>query len=224
MNFTGQVSDYIVAFLSGVAVSFTPCLYPVMPITASILASVNVNKSKILGFLFSLVYVLGLAITYCSFAVIASFSGKIFGQVQNSPVVYFIVAAIFFIFGLIMLEVVPLRINLFSVQNKVKVNNIGAILFLGMIAGLVVGPCTAPILGSLLVYVAQKQNLLYSVSLLFVFSFGVGFSLILVGTFSNILANLPKSGRWMEIIKKICGFILLAISVYYLVKGIRLLN
>ncbi|HPN88941.1 MAG TPA: cytochrome c biogenesis protein CcdA, partial [Candidatus Omnitrophota bacterium] len=76
-----------------------------------------------------------------------------------------------------------------------------------------------PVLGTLLFYVASKQNLFHSISLLFVFSYGVGTSLILVGTFSALLTRLPKSGPWMERIQKISGWILLVIAILFFLKA-----
>jgi len=86
---------------------------------------------------------------------------------------------------------------------------------------LVVGPCTAPALGTILLYVATKQSIFYGISLLLVFAYGMGFLLILVGTFSSILVNLPKSGIWLIRLKRFCGFILLGVGEYFLIKAGR---
>ena len=84
------------------------------------------------------------------------------------------------------------------------------------------GPCTAPALAAILVFVASKQNILYAISLLFVFSYGVGASLILIGTFSGLLVRLPKSGPWLVRVKQFCGIILLLAGEYYLIQTGRL--
>jgi thiol:disulfide interchange protein DsbD len=90
---------------------------------------------------------------------------------------------------------------------------------LGLASGLVAGPCTAPALGTILLYVATKQNIFYGASLLFVFAYGMGFLLILVGTFSAVFVNLSRSGIWLERLKKLSGFILLGIGEYFLLKA-----
>ncbi len=216
---SGNALDYVKAFGAGLAVSFSPCVYPVMPITASILGSLNTQGSKWRGFLISLVYVLGLAITYCLLAMGAALTGKIFGQYQNNPVIYIVVANVLIVFALAMFDVIPMPMLGFNFQQRIKITNLGAVLLMGMAAGLVVGPCTAPILGSLLLYVASKQNVFYGASLLFVFSYGVGASLILIGTFSNLVANLPRSGRWLIWIKRIAGAVLLIIAQQLLLKA-----
>ena len=201
-------------------VSFTPCIYPVIPIVASVIASANLKGKKSSGFFLSLIYVLGLAVVYCALAVIASLTGTIFGQWQNQPAVYFFVGVVLFVFALSLLDIIKLPVmGVFLESNKIKGKNIFSVFFLGMSSGLIVGPCTAPVLGTLLFYVASKQNLFHSISLLFVFSYGIGTSLILIGTFSALLTRLPKSGPWMERIQKISGWILLVIAILFFLKA-----
>ena len=74
MELQGNFFDYFIVFWAGVLVSFTPCVYPVMPITASFIAGLNTTGTKAMGFVISLVYVLGLALTYCAIAVFAALS------------------------------------------------------------------------------------------------------------------------------------------------------
>ena len=210
-------------FGAGVLVSFTPCVYPVMPLTASFIAGMNTTGTQWRGFFLSLLYVLGLAITYSALAIFASLSGKIFGQFQNNPFVFIGVANIFLFFSLVMFDVIQLPTLNFLNHKKGKTGNIWAVILFGMASGLVVGPCTAPVLGALLVYVAARQNILHGASLLFVFAYGVGASLILVGTFTGLLSRLPKSGKWLARIKQICGLVLLIAAEYYLIKAGQLL-
>ena len=89
---------------------------------------------------------------------------------------------------------------------------------MGMVSGLVVGPCTAPVLGGLFAFVAAKQNLLFGISLMFFFAMGMGVLFIVIGTFSTALSSLPKAGKWMEKIKKIFGLILLGAGEYFLIQ------
>lgn len=219
MQLSGNILDYLIAFGSGIAVSFTPCVYPVMPITASFIAGMNAKGSKLRGFVLSLLYVFGIALTYCGLAVLAALSGKVFGQIQNHPAVYVVVGIIFTGFALVMFDLLLLPNFAINVGQRIKRRNVGTVILFGMAAGLVVGPCTAPILGTLLLYVASKQNVLHGISLLFVFSYGVGASLILVGTFSGILGSLPKSGKWMVRVKQLCGLIFLGLAGYYFYKA-----
>jgi thiol:disulfide interchange protein DsbD len=92
-----------------------------------------------------------------------------------------------------------------------------------MASGLVVGPCTAPVLGALLLYVGSRQNPAYGMSLLFVFALGMGVLPVLLGTFSGILAGLPKSGRWLLRIQRAFGVLMILAGGYFLLQAGRLL-
>lgn len=219
MHLQGNFLDYFIVFWAGVLASFTPCVYPVIPLTASFIAGVNTKGTKLMGFIISLIYVFGLALTYCALAVFAMLTGKMFGQIQNSPAIFIIAASVLLFFGLVMFDVISLPNFGAGITNKIKTRNLWTVILFGMASGLVVGSCTAPILGTLLMYVASKQNVLHSVSLMFVFSYGMGASLILVGTFSGILGNLPKSGAWLLRVKQFCGFVLIVAAGYFFVKA-----
>jgi len=223
MQLHGNFFDYIIVFWAGVLVSFTPCVYPVIPLTASFIAGINTRGTKWMGFVISLIYVFGLAVTYCALAVFAASTGKLFGQTQNSPGIFIVVACVLVFFALVMFDVIPLPNFGVNVQHKIKTKNIWTVVLFGMASGLVIGSCTAPILGTLLVYIASKQNILHAASLMFVFSYGIGASLILVGTFSGLLGNLPKSGIWLLRVKQFCGLVMIIAAGYFLIKaGMRL--
>ncbi len=215
MHLFGNFFDYFIVFGWGMLVSFTPCIYPVMPLTASYIGGLNTRGSKKFGFILSLLYVFGIAISYSALGVIAALSGKMFGTIQNNPWVLMVAAVFLLLFSFIMFGIIPIRAFGASLQNKVKIKNIWSVILFGMVSGLVVGACVSPVLGGLLVFIASKQKVLYGISLLFVFSYGMGTSLILVGTFSGLLARLPKSGFWLVIIQKGCAGILLLASLYY---------
>ncbi|HPB67619.1 MAG TPA: cytochrome c biogenesis protein CcdA [Candidatus Omnitrophota bacterium] len=219
MQLQGNVFDYFLVFGAGVAVSFTPCVYPALPVVASIIAGVNTRGTKLMGFVISLVYVLGMAVIYCGLAVVAALTRSVFGQFQNSPLVLWIVGNVLLIFALVMLDVIPLPGLALNRPAGLKPRNLWSVFVMGGVGGLIVGPCTAPVLGTVLLYVASKQNLVHAVSLLFVFSCGVGASLVLVGTFSGLLSQLPKSGPWLNRIKQLCALVLIALAEYYLMKA-----
>lgn len=219
MTLTGGFLDYLIVFWAGVLVSFSPCIYPVLPMTASFVAGFNVHGTRLMGLMVSLVYVFGVAITYSAMAVFAALTGGIFGQLQNSPVIWIVVANILIFFALAMSDLMPLPSFGVKIHDRIIHKNLSTVLLFGMASGFVVGPCTAPVLGTLLLYVSSKQNMLHGISLMFVFAYGVGASLILVGTFSGILARLPKSGLWMVRVKQFCGFILIIAAEYFLVKA-----
>jgi len=224
MQLTGSYLDYFISFFAGVLVSFTPCIYPVLPLTAGYIAGFNTNGSRFSGFFISLIYVFGIALTYCSLAVFAALTGQIFGQIQNHPAVYIVVSLFLLLSSFILFDIVKLPVFQIISRKNIKKKNLWTVLMFGVVAGLIVGPCTSPILGTLLLYAASKQNIFHAVSLMFVFSYGVGFSLILVGTFSGLLENLPKSGKWMIGIKRFCGTILLLLAIRIGVSALFLLK
>ena len=219
MQLSGNFLDYFIVFGSGVLVSFTPCVYPVLPIVAGFIAGANTQGTKRAGFLLSCVYVLGMAITYSVLGVAAVLTGQMFGHLQNNPFIFLFVACCLFLFALIMLNVIPFSVFTTGIQSKIRPKGFSAVLVFGMVSGLVIGPCTAPVLGTLLLYVGSKQNLIHAVSLLFVFAYGFGFSLILAGTFSGFLARLPKSGIWLLRVKQASAAVLFIAAGYFFFRA-----
>jgi thiol:disulfide interchange protein DsbD len=222
------VLNYLLAFAGGALVSLTPCVYPLMPVTAGIIGSLNGHGRRSLGFVISLVYVLGLAVTYSILAVVASLTGEALGQLQtqlqNRPPVFLLSGGALTVFGLALFDVIPIPSLGTDLQGKIRLRNLWTVFLLGMAGGLIVGPCSTPVLGSLLILVASKKNVLYGASLLFVYAYGVGASLILVGTFSGFLSRLPKSGRWMAAVKMGAGMVVFIAGVVLLIKAARLMR
>jgi len=210
---------FLAAYIGGVLVGFTPCVYPLIPITVGFIGAQG-SSSKLRGFLLSLFYVLGLAITYSIMGAFAVLSGKLFGQMQTTPLTYFIMANLCIFMGLAMLGV--FNISLPFPQKLVRLtdgNNkkgwFGSFL-IGATSGIIIGPCTAPVLAVLLGFVAVRINLILGISLLFVFAFGMGTLLIIAGTFAGLIAALPRSGKWMTKINYIFGWILIGAGEYFL--------
>jgi thiol:disulfide interchange protein DsbD len=210
------IMSFVAAFLGGVLTSFTPCVYPMIPITASLVGGSNIGGSRVRGFVLSIFYVMGVAVTYAALGVFAATTGRLFGEINTNPYAYFIIANIIIILGLGMLDV--FTIPMMSPKNLPKFSGITGIFIVGMVSGLIVGPCTAPVLGVLLAYVASTQNILSGVFLLFIFAMGMGILLIFVGTFSGALAALPKSGEWMVKMKKVIGIFMIGLGEYFLIR------
>jgi len=207
------------SFMGGMLASFTPCIYPVIPITVSYIGGTNRDKNKFNGFFLSLSYVLGMALTYSLLGLFAALSGKIFGQISANPWINFLVANLCIILGLNMLDVLPIPFLTSSPQftSSRKGGIIGAFL-LGLGSGFIAAPCTSPILAVLLILVAQARQVIFGFFLLFFFALGMGTLIILLGTFTGLATSLPKSGKWTENIKHIFGYALIAIGEYFLVQ------
>ncbi len=215
---TNPMLAFVAVFAAGVFVSFTPCVYPVIPLTLGVIGAKSAgSRSK--GFFLSLTYVLGMAVTYAVLGAFASLSGKLFGQIASNPITYFIVANACLLLGLSMLGVFSIpQILLGAPGAPAKKGGYLSVFVMGLFSGLIVGPCTAPVLAAILVYVGSKQNVIYGFSLLFVFGYGVGFLMIILGTFTGFLASLPKSGLWLERVKKIFGWVLILAAEYLFIK------
>jgi len=218
----GSLSAVFVVFAAGVLTSFTPCVYPMIPVTVTYIGGAAAgNRRRAVGL--SVTYVLGLAAMYAALGVAAAMLGKIFGEFTRSPWVFGAVGLIIAGLGLGMLGVftIPALMTGLQGQGVRRGGFVGAAL-MGVAAGFVAAPCTAPVLGLLLAYVGQTRNVVWGGSLLFVFALGLGLLLMLLGIFSGLLTSLPKAGRWMDLIKKGFGFAMIAIGGVFLWKAVDL--
>jgi len=223
MLLQSEAIGYLSAFIGGVMVSFTPCVYPLIPITLSFIG-VKGHVSHMRGLCLSLVYVLGLAITYSLLGLIASLTGTLFGRVAASPITSLVVGNVCIISGLSFLDVIHFNVTGLALQNKIKrTGGYFPVFLLGVVSGLVATPCTAPALGTILVYVASKQNILYGSSLLFVFAYGMGFSLILAGTVGHLIIKLPGLQKWLYRMQEFSGFVLIVMGEYFIIQAGRLM-
>ncbi len=215
---------YIAVFLGGVLTSFTPCVYPMIPITIAYIGGRS-GESRLKGLFLSIFYVIGMAATYSALGAFAALTGKLFGSASTNPILYLVVANIFIFLGLSMLDVFTLPIPSFLTSRqpgKKSGGYLGAFL-VGLLAGTVAAPCTAPVLGVVLTYVAAEQNVIYGITLLFIFSIGLGTLLIIVGTFAGLMSSLPKTGTWSVVIKKFFGWLMIAAGEYFLITAGKLL-
>lgn len=215
---------FIAVFLGGVLTSFTPCVYPMIPITIAYIGGRS-GGSRLKGFSLSIFYVIGIAVTYSALGAFAALTGKFFGSASTNPIIYLAVGNIFILLGLSMLDAFTIPIPSFLAGRRTgnkSGGRIGAFL-VGLLAGTVAAPCTAPVLGVVLTFVAAKQQVVYGVSLLFVFSIGLGTLLIIAGTFAGFMSSLPKSGNWSVIIKKLFGWLMIAAGEYFLITAGKLM-
>jgi thiol:disulfide interchange protein DsbD len=213
---------YLAVYLGGVLVSFTPCIYPLIPITVAFIGA-HGRGSRSRALLLSAIYVLGMAFTYMILGAFASLSGKLFGQIQTNPWTYFLVGNLCILMGLSMMGVFSLNIRtpefVTRVQLQKKIPGMTGSFLVGAASGLVMGPCTAPALAVVLGYAATQQNLVFASSLMFVFAVGMGTPLILLGAFAGLLAGMPRSGAWMARVSHLFGWILLGTGEYFLINA-----
>lgn len=211
---------YFVSFLGGVWASFTPCIYPIIPILVGVIGATSA-KNRLRGFRLSSIFVLGMAVTYSLLGLMAALTGRIFGQLTTHPIAYLVVGNICLVFALSMLGLFEIRLpgRWGEARPAAEKKGTGSVFLMGASSGLVAAPCTVPILGVLLTFVAQRGNLLFGFSLLFVFALGLGLLLILIGTFTGLLTSFPKSGLWMVRVKQAFGILLIVVAEFFLLQA-----
>ena len=223
---------YPAAFVAGLLISFTPCVYPVIPIqlgfigaqTARIGNSDEKSGFNSRGFMLSVFFVLGMSIVYAALGAFASLTGTLFGSWAASPWTFIIVANIIILLALSMFDVFTIQMPQFLSRWNPGKGGKGYLsaLLIGASSGLVVGPCTAPALGATLAYVGSQGNVIFGTTVLFVFSLGMGVLMIVLGTFTGALSLLPRSGGWMVKVKTAFGILMLIIAQYMLIQaGLR---
>lgn len=205
------------AYLGGLLASLTPCIYPMIPITAGVIGHANVGGSRLRALMLSCIYVLGMALTYAALGFFAAASGRFFGEISTNPWTFLVVGNIILFFALWMLEV--FQLPSFTGTGLTRRGGLVGIFAAGISAALVAGPCTTPVLGALLAYTASSQNMALGALLFFVFSLGLGTLLLAVGAFSGALTALPRSGKWMVWIKKALGLVMLLTAEYFIFKA-----
>jgi len=214
----GLLLTLLIVFAAGVLVSFTPCVYPMIPITLSIIGARSANQRPLLGFLRSFVFVLGLATVYSLLGYAGAKSGKLLGfLLQNKWFLGFLLV-FFLAMGLSMLGLFEIQMPpalASRLQGKATRGGFVGAFLLGMITGVIASPCGSPVLFSILTLATQSGQELVGISLLFFYALGIGLLFMLLGTFPAFLKVMPKSGDWMEDIRTFLGALLIAVAVGY---------
>lgn len=204
------------AFLWGFLASLTPCVYPMIPVTVSVIGASN-SGSVFQGFVLSLFYVLGMSLTYAVFGVVAAWTGSLFGAYTDHPAVRILVAGIFLILAIGMFDIFHVQVpsSISSYLNRYSGKGKLGVFLTGAAAGAVVGPCVGPMLVGLLVYIAAIGSKVQGFFIMWSFALGMGILFLLIGTFSGAASSLPKSGMWMVRLKNFFGLLMLSMSLWY---------
>jgi cytochrome c-type biogenesis protein len=218
-----------VLFIAGVLTSLTPCIYPMIPITAAIVGGQSVGEARpprSRVFLLTLAYVAGLAIIYAGLGVIAGMTGTIFGTVSTNPWLYFVMANVLLLAALSMLDVIPIRLPAGLMQRASTAGTAGrasGAFIMGAVSGLVAAPCGAPVMAAVLTWVTTTQRAALGFVYLLSFSLGMCALLVAVGLFSGVVTRLPRAGAWMVWVKRGFALVMIGVAEYYLVKMGQLL-
>jgi len=213
-------------FAAGLVTSLTPCVYPMIPITAGLLAGsarAGASRRRTVGL--TLAYVLGVAVFYALLGALAGATGRLFGTVASNPWVRLAVANVFLLAGLAMLDVFPVAAprRLLAWAGGLAGGSYPAAFLLGATSGIVAAPCGAPAFAVVLTWVAGTGSAIAGFFYLLVFSLGMTALLVAVGLFSGTVAALPRAGAWMSWIKKAAGILMLGVAQYYLIQVGRVL-
>jgi len=208
----------VTLFGAGVLTSFTPCIYPMIPITAGIVAgTAGARPGRARAAALTLTYVLGLALLYATMGLVAGLTGSLFGTVASNPGVRMGTGALLALFGLAMLGVVPVRApaRITAWAAGLRGGSYPSVFLLGATSGIVAAPCGAPAFAAVLTWVAGTGSPALGFVYLFVFSVGMSALVVAVGLVSGASARLPQAGRWTGWIKRAGGVILLGMAGYY---------
>lgn len=209
-------------FGAGVVTSLTPCIYPMIPITAGIISGTSApgaSRARTAGL--TLAYVTGLALFYAVLGLVAGLTGSLFGTVSASPWARLVIGNLLLVFALAMLDVFPVVVPVRLVQwaSGLGGGSYPAVFLLGATSGIVAAPCGAPAFAAVLTWVASTRSGLLGFVYLFVFSLGMTALLVGVGLFSGTVTALPRAGAWMAWTKRAAGVILLIMAEYYFIQA-----
>lgn len=211
-------------FGAGVLTSLTPCIYPMIPITASVIAGSGKGTTRFRRRLaLTLTYVVGLALFYAVLGLLAGLTGSLFGTVASNPWVRIGTGVVLAVFGLAMLDVIPLRLPAHLTQwaGTLAGGSYPGVFLLGATSGIVAAPCGAPAFAAVLTWVATTGSAVAGFVYLFVFSLGMTALLVTVGLFSGALVSLPQAGAWTVWIKKAAGVVMIGMGGYYVWAAVQ---
>ncbi|MCC6749506.1 MAG: thioredoxin family protein [Deltaproteobacteria bacterium] len=210
----GTLWAFATAFGSGVATSFTGCVYPMIPITVSIFGAKSA-RSRGQAFLLATCYVMGIAVMYATLGVLAALAGWAAGNLLASPWVIVPLCGLFVALAASMLGLWEIRLPA-ALQNRMALiggHGYRGAFAMGLVGGILIAPCAGAWLGGLLGYVAATRNVFLGGGLLFTYALGIG---LLFWVIATSAVSLPKSGGWMDSVKSALGVALLVATLYYL--------
>ena len=227
----------LIAYLGGVLASLTPCVYPMIPITVSVVGGLDSQRRSWKEVaLRSAAYVSGMSVIYSLLGVLAGISGKVFGSFTNNSGWYLGLGVIMTVAALVMLDVLTIdpvvifdslkrrwgslrktRAPIDPMHRK-EMTLVGAFV-LGASSGFIAAPCTTPVLASILAYIAKSQSTGLGFLLMLSFSLGLSTLLMTIAFFAGAVQIFPRSGQWMKTVKIGSGLILLAFAEYLIYRA-----
>ncbi|MBI2844483.1 MAG: thioredoxin family protein [Armatimonadetes bacterium] len=210
----GALLGFLILFGMGLLLSFTPCVYPMIPVTVGYFGMQTEQKTSRLMLLAGL-YVLGLALTYSMLGLVAARTGSMFGSVLQNPLVPLAIAFVLVVLALSMFGLYELRVPAsIAARSQDRKGPVGALL-MGLLFGIVAAPCVGPFTLGLLLYVAKVGNPVFGFFAFFTTALGLGVPFFFLAAFSGSINRLPSAGMWMLSVRKIFGLLLLGAAIYH---------
>ena len=218
----GGLALFIAAFLAGLALSWTPCVYPMVPILSGIIIGQKETPSNFNAVLMSITFVLSMSLAYALIGASAGYFGAGINlqAMMQTPWVLFVFSIIFILLALSMFGLYDIQLpegfqtKLTSISNSQSGGSFVGVSIMGFLSALIVGPCVTPFLATALSYVIAGGSAAKGGASLFAMGLGMGVPLIIICGWG--VNTLPKAGPWMENVKKVFGFAMIAVALYLL--------
>jgi thioredoxin:protein disulfide reductase len=216
-NTSGLGFQVVLAFAAGLLTSFTPCVYPLIPITIALFSQGNQGQSRP-SIMLALSYCFGLCLCYTALGLITALGGGIFGQYLGSKFLMLFLAGLLVVMAAQTLELIRFRF-LDRLQNlggkfQLRQSKLG-MLAAGALSGLIAAPCVGPVLVLILSQAATAGSPISGAALLFSFSLGLCVLFLGIALFSGLGRLLPRAGNWFTFIKYLIATALLLTAVYF---------
>jgi thiol:disulfide interchange protein DsbD len=222
---TDKLWQIILGFLGlGLLLAFTPCVFPMIPILSSIIVGQGDHITPRKAFMLSLVYVLSMSVTYTAAGVLTGLLGQNLQALFQTPWILYSFSGVFVVLALSMFGLFELQLphalqhRIHQLSHSQQGGKWIGVAIMGLLSGVIVGPCLAPPLAGTLIFIGQSADPVLGGIALFSLSMGMGFPLLLLGTSAGTL--LPKAGNWMVTIKSIFGVLLLGLAIWMLERVI----
>jgi thiol:disulfide interchange protein DsbD len=209
-------------YLAGLLLAFTPCVLPMVPILSGIIAGGSAPVTTGRAFTLSLIYVLGMALTYTAAGIIGAAMGREVQALFQQWWVLALFAAVFVamalsMFGLYTVQMpVAIQTRIANLSNRQSAGTLGGVAIMGALSALIVTTCVGPALVAALLVIGQSGQMARGGAALFAMSIGMGTPLLIVGASAGKL--LPKAGAWMDFVKKLFGVMMLAVAAWMLAR------
>jgi len=211
-------------FGAGLLTSFTPCVYPMIPITAGLLGGAGAagRPARARAGMVAL-YVLGVALVYATLGLVAGLTGSIFGGISSNKWALLLMANLLLVSGLALLDVLTIKMSsgVLAWAARFSAERPYGAFMMGATSGLVAAPCGAPAFAAVLTFVAATGSAVLGFTYLLAFSLGMTAVLVGVGIFAGAVTSLPRSGAWLLWLKRAGGVLLLAMAEYYVFQAGR---